>query len=260
VARLVREGVVLAYDEAGHGSPPLVFVHGVACHRDFWGPQISRFAPEHRVVAVDLRGHGESEAPKQPYTIQVFADDLAWLCAQLDIERPVVVGHSLGGLIALELAGAHPERPGAVVLIDSVLLPGVKRPDVVRQLVRDLRGPDPATALRAYFEGFFAPHDDQARKQWILDQAVRTPPHVTSSVWEESLAGWDDAEALRRCRVPVLYIDAGTPNADLARASELCARMVVGKTVGSGHFSELEVPGQVNAMLERFIAIAREDV
>jgi pimeloyl-ACP methyl ester carboxylesterase len=111
-------------------------------------------------------------------------------------------------------------------------------------------------ALRDYYAAFFGPHGDPTTTAWVMEQVVRTPPHVTSSVWEESIRSWDDAEALRRCRVPLLYIDAGTPNADLARAASLAPQLVVGRTVGSGHFSPLEVPEQVNAMLARFFAVS----
>jgi pimeloyl-ACP methyl ester carboxylesterase len=254
MARLVRDGVALGYEEAGHGDPALIFVHGVACHRGFWQPQLDRFARDHRVVAVDLRGHGESDAPHQPYTMPAFADDLAWMSRQLEVTRPVVVGHSLGGLVALELAAAYPDCPRAVVLIDSVLLPADNRPEVVHDLVDGLRGADAVGALRGYFELFFSPYDDPGRKAWILEAAARTPPHVASSVWQES-TGWDDAAALAECAVPLLYLDAGTPNANLSRALELKPKMVIGKTVGSGHFSQLEVPDQVNAMLSRFFGI-----
>jgi pimeloyl-ACP methyl ester carboxylesterase len=58
----------------------------------------------HRVIAADLCGHGASDAPSRKYTVAEFADDLAWLCAELNVQRPVVVGHSMGGVIALELA------------------------------------------------------------------------------------------------------------------------------------------------------------
>ena len=253
---LVRDGVVLAYDDTGSGYPPLVFAHGAACNRRFWDQQLPRFSSAHRVVAVDLRGHGESAAPSERYTVRLFAEDLASTCTQLGIESPVVIGHSLGGLVALDFASAYPEHVAAAVVIDSPLLPRGDRAEVVRDLVAGLRGPDPDSALRAYFASLLGPYDNAATRSWILDQAVLTEPHVTSSIWEESLISWDDEAALRACRVPLLYIDAGTPNADLARAVELCPGLMIARTIGSGHFSPLVVPEQVNAVLERFLSLA----
>ena len=69
------------------------------------------------------------------------------------------------------------------------------------------------------------------------------------------MRSWDDAGALARCRVPLLYLDAGTSNADLERAVRANPSMALGRTVGSGHFSQLVCPQQVNAMLERFLAV-----
>jgi pimeloyl-ACP methyl ester carboxylesterase len=130
VVDLVLDGVVLAYDDAGSGEPPLVFVHGAACNRRFWSQQVPRFSSAHRVVAVDLRGHGESDAPSERYTVRLFSEDLASTCTQLGIECPVGIGHSLGGLVALDFASAYPAQVGAAVLIDSPLLPGGDRAEV----------------------------------------------------------------------------------------------------------------------------------
>ena len=95
--RLRRDGVALFYEEAGFGEPPMLLVHGLACDHTHFTPQLEHFSGDHRVVAVDLRGHGQSDAPRQEYTIEGFADDLAWVCARLGLENPIVVGHSLGG-------------------------------------------------------------------------------------------------------------------------------------------------------------------
>lgn len=255
VGRITREDVGLAYEDLGTGELPLVLIHGVACHRGFWAPQLAHFSSDHRIVAVDLRGHGDSDAPVQRYSIDGFAADVAWMCDRLGVCQPVVVGHSLGGLVALALAADYGDQIRACVLIDSVLLPSGNRRSVIEQLVEKLRSADGPDALREYFSVFFGPHDDPARTEWILSQAVRTPPHVTSSVWEQSLTSWDDADVLRRCAIPVLYLDAGTPNADLTRAVRLRSELIIGRTVGSGHFSHLEVPEQVNAMIERFLAV-----
>ena len=232
-----------------------MLVHGIACHRAFMAPQARFLRARHRVVAIDLRGHGDSDAPRQRYTIEALADDVGWICEQRELERAVVVGHSLGGLVALELAAARPDLIGGAVLIDSVLLAGEDRAGDRRRSRRGLRGPDADRVLRDYFRLFFGPHDDPAVCDWILDQAVRTPAHVTSSIWEEASSSWDDAGALTRCRAPLLYLDAGTANADLERAVGLNPSITLGRTVGTGHFSQLICPQQVNAMLERFLAV-----
>jgi pimeloyl-ACP methyl ester carboxylesterase len=189
--------------------------------------------------------------------VRLFADDLASMCTQLRIERPVVIGHSLGGLVALDFASAYSDQVAAAVLIDPPLLSPGGRAEVVGDLVAGLRGPDPDSALRAYIAGLFLDrYDDAATTAWILQQVVLTESHVTSSLWEESLVSWDDEAALRECRVPLLYIDAGTPNADLPRAVKLCPGLMIARTIGSGHFSPLAVPEQVNAVLDCFLRLA----
>jgi pimeloyl-ACP methyl ester carboxylesterase len=252
---LSRDGTALAYEDAGAGEPAVVLVHGIACRRAFMAPQARFLRARHRVVAIDLRGHGDSDAPRQRYTIDALADDVGWICEQLEVSDAVIVGHSLGGLVALELAAGRPNLVRGVALIDSVLLAGGGREETVAGLVAGLRGPDGERVLRDYFRLFFGPHDDPGLCDWILDEAVRTPAHVTSSIWEEASSSWDDAGALTRCRSPLLYLDAGTPNADLERAVALNPSLTLGRTVGTGHFSQLVSPEQVNAMLERFLAV-----
>ncbi len=92
--------------------------------------------------------------------MQVLADDVAWMCSQLGVERPVVVDHSLGGLVALEFAAGRGDQVRAVALVDSILLPSGDRPGFVRELVPALRGTDARRALREYYSTFFGRYDD----------------------------------------------------------------------------------------------------
>jgi pimeloyl-ACP methyl ester carboxylesterase len=101
----------------------VVLLHAWSCDRSFLAPQTEHFRRAHRVVAVDLRGHGQSDKPEQAYTMAALADDVAWLCRQLGVERPIVVGHSMGGNVAFELAARHPALPAAVVAVDSPIVP-----------------------------------------------------------------------------------------------------------------------------------------
>jgi pimeloyl-ACP methyl ester carboxylesterase len=253
--RLSRDGVALAYKETGSGDPPLLLVHCWCGDHTHLAPQFEYFGRAHRVVSVDLRGHGLSDKPVQEYSVGGFADDLAWLCDRLDVAKPVVVGHSMGGNIGFELASRYPDLPAAVVALDSAIV----RPDwlapAARQHAAALRGPDYQQVQREYAEAFFLPTDASDLKARLIDGLSSLPQHVTLSAWEHHLLVWDGDEAAAACRVPALFISSGTPLSDLARFQELTPQLVTGQTVGAGHFITLFLPKQVNDMIERFLHI-----
>ena len=118
MAELTRDGVRLHYVAEGAGDPALVFVHGWCCNHTFFQPQFDHFKLSHRVVALDLRGCGESDQPKGGYDIPSLADDVAALSRHLGLTRPVIVGHSSGGMIAIELAARYASLAGALVAVD----------------------------------------------------------------------------------------------------------------------------------------------
>jgi pimeloyl-ACP methyl ester carboxylesterase len=258
VAKLAREGVALAYEEAGRGDPPFLFIHGVACDRSYFAPQAEQFRRGHRTVSVDLRGHGESDKPRQEYTMSGFADDLAWLCQQLNVERPVVVGHSLGGVVSMVLAAQYPDLPTAIVMVDAPIAAIDGPPsaaDPRRRIIDALKGPGYAAAIRSFADRLFLPTDDTERRARITGEMTSAPQHVVASAIEEV---WtcDLTAAASACRVPTLYIQAAGPRPELGRLGGLCQQLAIGRTVGAGHFNMLEVPEQVNAMIARFLATA----
>jgi pimeloyl-ACP methyl ester carboxylesterase len=249
---LERDGVRLCYEEGGSGAEPFVFVHGWCCDHTYFAPQHAHFAAHHRVVSVDQRGFGESDRPDQSYTIEGFADDLAWLCGQLRLERPLIVGHSLGGAVALATAARHPDLPRAIALCDPAVVFPAGLGEGTRAFVAALAGPGYREAARGFIEGrMFSRFDDPARRAQIVSGMCATPQGVMRSAFEGVLS-FDSDAAARACKVPVLLIDAETPIADRARFAALCPQLQIGQTVGAGHFHQLEVPDQVNAMLERF--------
>jgi pimeloyl-ACP methyl ester carboxylesterase len=251
-----RDGVAIAYQEVGSGSLPLLLVHGFACDHTFLAPQLAFFSRSHRTVAVDLRGHGMSDAPHQEYTMTGFADDLAWLCAELNLKQPVIVGHSMGGNIALELAARYPDLPAAIALIDSVVLPPPGFTEALRPLAEDLKGPHYLNALERVGALLFLPTDDAKRKSRLLATMGQTQQHVISSAFRNHITEYDSTPTIKACRVPIAYISAAVSMASVDRFQELYPQLITGQTIGSGHFSPLEVPNQINAMLERFLEIS----
>jgi pimeloyl-ACP methyl ester carboxylesterase len=256
---LRRDGVVLFYEEADGGETPIVLVHGWCCDHSFFAPQLDHFARAgHRVVAVDLRGHGQSDKPEQRYTMQLFADDLAYMCGELNLVKPVVIGHSMGGVVAFAFAVDYPELPSAIVTIDAGLAPPQAVGTALSNFIDRLGGPGYRTALGDYATSvLFLPSDDAARKARILAIMTSTPQHVVVSALEGGHA-YEASEAKGWLVAPVLYIaaDESPRRADMARLRELVPELYFGHVVGSGHFCQLEVPQQVNAMIDRFLAIA----
>jgi pimeloyl-ACP methyl ester carboxylesterase len=111
----------LSYQQAGNG-PDLVMIHGLAANQVFWYTKIfPAFTPDFRVTLYDLRGHGLSDMPTDGYTTADHAQDLKSLLDNLGIEKPHLVGHSLGAAIALHFATLYPERVASVSLIDCRL-------------------------------------------------------------------------------------------------------------------------------------------
>src|SRR3954453_17919765 len=106
----------LAYTDEGPG-PAVVLLHGFPLGRGMWKEQVSGIGSMYRVIAPDLRGHGDSPAPEGDYTIDEMADDVVELLDTLSLDGPVVVGGlSMGGYVALSLVARYPERVRALML------------------------------------------------------------------------------------------------------------------------------------------------
>ncbi len=250
-----RAGCRIAFEDAGSGTPPLVLVHGWCCNRRFLAPQSQYFRRRHRVVALDLPGHGDSDAPQRDYSIPALASDVAWLCEELQLDKPVIIGHSMGGGIALELAADRSDLIAAAVVLDSPVASSAAVRQAWAELIPKLHGTDYKAAARAAIEhAYFIATDDAQRKEWIVDAMLAAPQHVMATAME-GIAAWDSVRAASAAHVPVLNISASVPRANVVRFQELCPHLIHGQVVGAGHFLQLEAPEQVNAMIERFLKL-----
>lgn len=204
--RAERDGLALFYERDGTGEPPLLFVHGWCCDYTFFEPQFDHFKSAHTVVAMDLRGCGSSDRPEIGYDIPTLADDVAWLVGELGISRPVVVGHSLGGMIAIELAARHPSVPLALVADDPGPidpLPETRR--AFEGFASDLATHDGEAARRAWVEETAAPTNDADRRRWIVETMCGVPLSVAAACIR-GINDWDGVAALKRCNVPLLVL------------------------------------------------------
>lgn len=116
--KLNANNIDLYYETAGEGQP-IVFIHGLGSSTRDWEEQLPFFSRQYRTVAVDLRGHGQSQKPVGPYTMSIFARDVAELVKSLGLAPVHVVGISLGGMVAFQLALDFPELMRSLVIVNS---------------------------------------------------------------------------------------------------------------------------------------------
>jgi pimeloyl-ACP methyl ester carboxylesterase len=248
-------GIDLHYDERGTGEPAVLLLHAMGGSTAFMAPQLHHLGQRWRTLAVDLRGHGASAAPAGDYSAAVLADDVAALARALGLDRPVVIGHSMGGVVALELAARHPALPRAAALLDAPIVTPPGLLDAFAPLGAALRTPGHREALRAFYTavGGFADRPDRLAP--VIDSIVHTPQHVLAASLDGVLTA-DTEAAARACAVPLLYVGSGPWYTDVERLRALVPSLATAQTYGSGHFHTLEVPAQVNAILERFVEVA----
>jgi pimeloyl-ACP methyl ester carboxylesterase len=244
------DGLRLAYETAGDGDPPLVFVHGWSGDRSSFAPQYAHFAGRHAVAALDLRGHGESDRPEPgrgAYEVPAFGADTLAVVAAAGLDRPVFVGHSLGGLVALACA-ATAGAARAAVLVDPAPILSASARQYFAECADSAEADWDGSWRTGFVTGLLLP-TDTVRREELLMTAFALPPPVAGPALR-AIARFD-AETLGQVAVPVLVIGARGIELGLRRHPGL----TLGQTVGAGHFPHLEVPDQVNAMIERFLAL-----
>ena len=250
--KLRRDGVALGYVEAGSGDPPILLVHGWGTDRGVLKPLFEHVQSSHRVVSVDLRGFGESDAPDQSYSVQGYANDVAFIATELGVQRPVVIGHSMGGMIALDFAARYGDRLSAAVILEAMVVTPKAVVARVRHLLDEVRTEgyrEVVTGLMNYLTGT---HFDAAERARLVRFIASCRQNVLVSAMEDMVAFDSDAAAMR-VKCPLLYVGTNTTYADVVRFRELCPQLVTGQLVGCGHYFPLEVPEQLNAMVGRFL-------
>ena len=117
-AARASDGAAIAWSRTGAGDTALVFIHGWSCNSAFWREQVDAFAADYTVVTLDLPGHGQSSGDREPWRVGDYGADVAAVVTELELERVVLIGHSMGGLVALRAAAELDGRALAVIAAD----------------------------------------------------------------------------------------------------------------------------------------------
>ncbi len=254
-------GIPIRLVEAGEpgASASLLLIHGWTSRHQAFRHQLAAFAPLRHVVAIDLPGHGASGRPQIDYTVSFFAEVLEGLVRALFLRRVIPVGHSLGALVALELARIAGDRQvPATVLVEAA--PIIRDEAMTAALAKttcviEAEGIARAQARLAEV-AFFEPGEDIAPVRVEMAAGLAAvSSFAAQSAWKE-MVGWDGGTAtLAALSIPLLFVNGARPQnrEELVRAAA-AGPVHWGRTVCAGHFNLLTVPAQVNAMIGDFLA------
>jgi esterase len=251
-----------------HAPRTIVLVHGNSANAWWWEPVARAMAPEFRLLALDQRGHGDSAWTRPAaYSPSDYANDLARFVAHAAANeaKPVVVGHSMGGLNVLAFARQHPESARGAMAIDVAVTSSRGRDRYLRRLkaIPIVTYPDLATA-KARFR--LMPNEGGIADEVLHEIAEKSLARTDEGRWtlkfdRESFLGGDGLavlETIKEIRIPTMLVRAEHSRimtaeaAEHARASNSKARLV---TIGGAHHHViLEKPDAVARVIEEFAA------
>jgi pimeloyl-ACP methyl ester carboxylesterase len=250
--------VRIAWQEAGSGAP-LLLIQGLGYGAWGWDPVVPGLAERFRVLSFDNRGSGGSEMPPGPYTAAAMAEDALQVLDEAGVERAHVVGASLGGMIAQELAVAHPERVDRLVLCCTT--PGgadaVPMPDVTVRLFGEVASLEPQVALRRFVENALAPDEDAVADE-LFRRRLENPPDPVG--WQgQAAAGTTFAGVdLAGVQASTLVLHGIADNVvDSGNAALLAARIPAARVElldGAGHMLFWERPAEFVRLVSEFLA------
>jgi pimeloyl-ACP methyl ester carboxylesterase len=240
---------LLAVDDGGQGGIPVVFVHSTAGSSAHWSHQLAHLRPARRAVALDLRGHGRSDPPwTGDYSIISMAADVQAVVEALDIPRFVLVGHSLGGGVALTYAGAHPDRIAGLLLLDPIgdgtQYPAGEVQGFLGKLESDYTG-----TIEGYWDQIAGP--DRSVRARLRSDLRATPRETVVGAFRAAMQ-FDPHPVLGRYSGPILSIV--TPQNNEPFSLHRLGRGFPHRIVeGTGHWIQLDKPDEFNRLLDKFL-------
>jgi 3-oxoadipate enol-lactonase len=257
-----RDGITISYTLHGDpGSPRrAALVHSVAMDRQFWQPVAERLAKDTAVVTFDSRGHGASDKPAGPYTVEQFADDIADMLTHLGWDKTLIAGASMGGMVALAFAARHPARTSALGLIDTTSWYGPEAPknwgDRANQAVeKGLASLIDFQKTRWFGDEFRAKNPDVV--QHCIDIFLKNdlPAYVEAC---HMLGRADLRAALPTLKMPTAVVVGEEDYAAPVAMAQVLHDGIAGSTFTvlpkARHLTPLEVPDVIAAELDRLLA------
>jgi 3-oxoadipate enol-lactonase len=247
-------GYALGYDQAGGGdATPIVFLHGVGSDKSVWRPQLEHFAKERRAIAFDYPGYGESDPAPEDTTRDDYAAAILSAMSELGVGRAHVCGLSLGGVVAIAIHAAAPDRCASLTLADTF----ASHPDGAAIYQRSLAASDNLRVLaESRVDVLLAQPADSPVRSEVIETMARIDP-AGYRIGAEAVWLADQRERAAAIRVPTLVLCGAEDRVTPAALSMALMRLIPGALYEpierAGHLTNLERPDAFNTLVGAFI-------
>jgi 3-oxoadipate enol-lactonase len=260
--KITVNNITVSYtDEGADNLPVIIFIHGFPFNKEMWDKQVEVLKENFRVIAYDVRGHGNSWSGTDDFTIELFVKDLLSLMDALEIEKTVLCGLSMGGYVALKAMENHPNRFNALVLCDTSCK--ADSPEAKKKRMK---------AIESIRENGIEKFADDSLKNFFAHESFITKRNVIAEVREKMINTTEKSviktllalskrketcTTLLKIKVPVLILvgkeDKITPPEAAQFMNENINGSVMSVIENAGHLSNLESPDQFNEQLKKFL-------
>jgi len=240
------------YTLYGDGETALVFVHCWCCDQGYWREQVDTFSQDYKVVTIDLAGHGKSGSGRDDYTLKAFGWDVASVVNHLELNRIILVGHSMGGGVVLAAAHLLKEQTLAVIGVDTYQGFQYELSDsMIAQFVEPFKRDFYHTTI-GFVHGMFPPDADSILIMEIAEDMAKGPAKAGISAMINNIST-DPIELLEGLDIPIYSINSRMFPIDIQANREIYPDFEVRFIEGVGHFIQLEDPQAFSWELKRIL-------
>lgn len=260
-APMITKDGRFAYEAAGNpGATPLIFLHGIGGAARAWRHQLAGFSDRYRTIAWDMPGYGSS-VPLDSVSIATLADALQRFIEQLGADRPILVGHSIGGMIVQKWLVQAPKLARAIVLAQTSPAFGKSDGDWQKSFIAARLGPldrgETMTSLAPSLVQELVGDDPDPKGMELARECMANVPEASYRAMMLALIGFDQRSALKDIAVPTLLLsgskDSNAPAPMMAKTTTYIPSAQYVELAGVGHLANLERPAAFDEALGRFL-------
>lgn len=249
------DGTEIAYKVEGNGAKTLLFLHGWTRSSSDWSDHAVDFSSQYKTVTIDLAGHGASGLNRTEWTIKSFSRDVEAVIDHLELKNVIIVGHSLGGLVALETARTSAESTSGVVIVDEISNVESKESFSTVLTARLLSLVNYEYTLQLFLGDYFGEEPDENLKNRVIAESYSLPPTISRSILFGK-GGYFDyfnnevLPAFKAAKAPIAFINAEGENFPNETNLKYQPTVIMEEIPNSGHFLIVENPNEFSGVLQ----------